>query len=301
MTGAEAARKLKGVIAFVKDRETVTPEELRDFLELAVGLRRTPSELSAKRAEAGRRGGLRSAEARAEANGSANPKHPPKQEAKQTTKQNPVLLEANVSKTPPVSSPPLHSPSSLPPEIPKEITVISEGPDRSRAHEASAEITTNISVPKNLTEALGESPSYRASLVMSDPMLADLLRAHQWPDIVELLTAWHVDHGGSGVPKIGIPSRDSGVRAMLELVGMGYMKSDLLRVSKHLAGSERFGDKKHPSILKPDVVAIALAELNEKPRGASEWAKGLVSSVERGGAPEPLGGALTRFAAGGVE
>lgn len=216
-------------------------------------------------------------------------KHPPNQPRSKP----PFAPEANPKHTPPVSSPPLHSPSSLPPEIPKEITVVSEGPNRV-TREANPETTT---APKSLEDALREPPAFRADLATRDPMLADLMQAHRWPDVQAVLGAWHEARGGTGAPKVTIPSRDGAVRAVLVLIGMGHLPSDLGRVARHLAKAEGFRDKASASVMTPEVVRIALDELDrKKPTNAGH---DLVRRVEAARGPQAVGDALKGLAAGG--
>jgi hypothetical protein len=194
------------------------------------------------------------------------------------------------------SSPPLHSPSdSLPPE-PKEIAVVSEGSDRSSPR------ATATTAPRNHDEALSEPPGYVAGLCR-DAMTADLLQAHRLPWVVEVLAAWHEARGGKDAPKIGIPSRDGGVRAVLELFAMGYGKNDLVRVARHLPTTDKFRDKVSASIMSPDVVGIALGELNERRETRSTpFARDLVRRVDSASrAPTPLGASLPRLVGGGGE
>jgi hypothetical protein len=134
-------------------------------------------------------------------------------------------------------------------------------------------------------------------------MTADLLQAHRLPWVVEVLTAWHEARGGQGAPKVGIPSRDGGVRAVLELFAMGYGKNDLVRVARHLPTSDKFRDKVSASIMTPDVVAIALGELNERrATQPSSFARGLVQRVDSSSrAPGLLAASLPRLAGGGGE
>lgn len=300
--------RLEAVTNLVANREELSDEQLLALLCSALGI----ETLGQKRARAGRSGGLRSVESRREVSGSAQPKQVPKQtrsrppdasEAKPeaTPKQprsNPQLASMVASEAnPPSLVSPSHSPSdSLPPAVAKEIAVVSEGSDRFPAR------TTATTAPRNHEEALTEPAGYVAGLCR-DAMMADLLAAHRLPWVVEVLTAWHEARGGQGDPKIGIPSRDGGVRAVLELFAMGYGKNDLVRVARHLPSSDKFRDKVSASIMTPDVVAIALGELNER-RGAgpTSFARDLVRRVDSSSrAPSPLGAVLPRLASGDGE
>lgn len=185
------------------------------------------------------------------------------------------------------------SPAQPSPEIPKASEVVAKEPDRSEPEEAQAPEATTT--PSSFEEAVGEPLMPRAMLVQGDPTKASLLRVAEWPETIQVAAAWHSAGGRTGEPRItpGVTN------ALVELWAKGYMNSDVLRVARYLPTTPKFADKVLPSCLTEDVVTIALAELNEKPKGPSDWAKGIVSSVERGGAPEPLGGTLTRLAAGG--
>lgn len=304
MKGVELYRRFKALALLVKPRDEVSDEEAIALASLAigaaVGVPTASSELSQKRAEAGRRGGQRSAETRREANGTAKPKQPPKPPPKQREATHEANAEAkpeaNRSKTPPVSSLPQSPSLTLPPETPKDSAVVAQGPVTSMPSDARSKTAAAAALQNHeqALEAIRENGASWAAVLCGDAVLADKLEAHRFPFVVKVLTTWHEAKGRSGAPRIGKPSSSADVRAVLLVTGMGYLPSDLCRVAKYLPTQEKFKDKASAAIMTPDVVAIALAELNDGDSRASELVR-----RARGGPPMPAAVDIARLAGGG--
>jgi hypothetical protein len=262
-------RRVLAILELIRNREEMTDDDLVQLLRTNLGIGRSASATRAKR---------------------YRDKRHAREHHASVTNVTPKRDERN-AQTPPVSSPPLHSPSSLPPEKPKAFAVVSEGSD-SKTREASARTTT---APRSFEEAMTEPLCSRAALVIGNTTLANLLRVEQWPEVLEVARVWHVAGGRSGEPRV----TGGTAEALCKLWAKGFMPGDVLRVARHLPTTDKFRDKVLPSCLTENVVAIALGELAEHGSGVG---RAIVQRAREGGAqtaPQPLAASLARFAGGG--
>jgi hypothetical protein len=231
VTGAEAAKKLRAMVALVGDRQSVTVDEL---VAMLTGDART--QLSAKRAAAGRAGGQRSAIARLEATGSNRPKQP---EANPRSKPE-ANSEAKPKQATPPSSPPLHSPSSPAPEKPKDnnnfqglvrspagavVVVVGEKTGLQKPESKTPPIAR---LPRSLSEALELPLMERAQMlwkVRDAAFDAEAFNAHAWPELQELARAFREASGLAHV-QAG-PWPNAATKRLVELLAVPHLPSTI--------------------------------------------------------------------------
>lgn len=279
VTGTEAVRKLRAVMALVRDRESVTDAELATML----GLSDSRSALSSKRAEAGRLGGQRSAEARLEATGSNRPKQTrskpeatdePKPEA--NLKQRFGFASAGASDLTSLLS---SESSSLSQKEPKDnnnfhglvrspggaVVVVVGGKTELKKPEQKTPR------PRNLSEALGLPLLERAAMLwkLRDSSFdAEVFCAHQWDEIQDLAQAFR-DATGMKHEKAG-PWPDPRTKRLVELLATPHLPSELKAAFAALPRSSWWSnpEKRRYGLagISPRVLAGVLTEA-DGPRG----------------------------------
>lgn len=202
-------------------------------------------------------------------------------------------------------APPLQSP-----DFPKALNAASEGPVRSRARYADAApeagkqaavIVTPKRDPRNLEDALELEPQARAEYLLARKGEKDLvlaLQAHMWPEVRMPMVSYRDAVGKPNLP-IGQYFSDDGVRALVDLLAAGVDCETLCGIIPEIVRSDFWQRATAPLSLSSITVSVVRRHLEQHGKGPSDFAKGIISTVERGGSPEPLGGTLTRLAAGG--
>jgi len=201
--------------------------------------------------------------------------------------------------------PPAGGPARVPsPAQPNQLTsdVAAKEPDTSTAAEpVPATAAAVIENHEQALEAIQEDGAAAVAELCRDEALADRLEAQRFPFVVRVLKAFHEAKKREGSPRIGRPSEAADVRAVLLVTALGYLPSDLVRVAKYLPTTEKFQNKATAAIMTPNVVAIALNELQDGDTRVAGLVRLARAGAEddRGGAPQPLSASLARFAAGG--
>lgn len=248
MTGPELLRALKVLLAHrTGDIDAKGAKAL-------VGLAYGEESISVKRSRAGAAGGRRSAEARLEATGTAKPNQPLKQRPKQNE-----FASVGVSGTDaPPSSPPLHSPSSLSPEKPKDLTVVAEGSESKPAREMAPAAADWMSEPL----------AWRCSEVLGNHALGESLDANSWREVRAVWNAWHEARGVTPIPNPAEPfGTDESILEVLKLLARGYLPSRLEAVARRLPNTEKYrGRVLLWSVMTPAIVDIELAALDSEER-----------------------------------
>ena len=245
MNGSEAARRLRTVASLISLRDSLTDEELSGLV--ALSLFGTPFEtLSMKRAAAGRRGGIRSAESRLKAFGTAQPMRPPNPPPNQAEKQAALAspVESVVSAEP---RPPLVLPSDPDPEEKKNKS------NSVRAREGNQERR-----PTCLPEALELGSMPRAELVLEwadkDPTwVREAMQPSAWPEVQRAAEAYAKATGRPGDAKLGDYKRDAGTQALVQLLALHIPSVVYAGIPRVVSGEWFQSGKRGLSSITPEV------------------------------------------------
>jgi len=116
-------------------------------------------------------------------------------------------------------------------------------------------------LPSNLEQALELPICSRAQVAVEHPERAEWLAPQKWPELLRVATALH-EACGLGEVRLATYARDSGVRAIVELFGMGYTPTDLIKACRLLPSDgwwTKEGSRRGLASLSPEVVRRVLA------------------------------------------
>lgn len=312
MTGSEVASLLRPVVAVLKGRGEVTPDEALTMIAFALGV----ETIGMKRARSGRSGGIASAGVRRDATGTAQPKQTlfapeaspeaklsllPKQAPKQVRSK---LNFASDSKPLP-SSPPSPPSDSQSPDLPKAFADESKEPVPFPASSSASASANDVPrdwakrPPTSLDEAR-EMPLFeRAQLVQQRPDQAQWLQPEQWAEVRLAIVAFR---SATNQPRLAVGSyaADSGVRRLVELYASGMTPDEVCNAIPQIVASPwwtRDGSSRGLSSLTLEVLRreLAVPRVGAVGRGILEQFE---ASGQRGGTPETIGASVRRVAGG---
>lgn len=229
-----------------------------------------PSETPRAKSEAGRLGGLKSAESRRSKNGTAQPKQTPKQPeanleapskqtAEATPKQNPEAARSRIEADP--QAPP-QAAYEAPVPVPVPVTAEVDPRPPTSGPEAGRQPSQRDTARQSLRtlEAATQIPlKDRAKLVVDNPDLAGWSQPQQWPEVVSAANALAAALG-QPEPRLGDIGRDRGVLAVVGLFADGFTSEELTRACQAATDDPWFKrERRGLASLTPEVVRRLLS------------------------------------------
>jgi hypothetical protein len=131
-----------------------------------------------------------------------------------------------------------------------------------------------------------ETVATRCSMARADRELAKRCRVNDWPEVEQIIAAWHALKELPGAPRLRAHGEDPEVDVVLGALALGYEPDHLERILRHLAQHPKFSDKALlRAVLKPETLQIAVAEMRkQQPRRQTSAPRTMlpeVSAAER--------------------